>query len=169
MIKKSLFITGVVFLGLSGCAEQTIYDRYKAGLPAENVLYLAGATEASRNRDVTNCQVYAAQQVPQNQVIRTSSSYTTPVQTTCNHIGTQVFCNTSGGQTYGGGTYSVDANANLRSRVYHQCLADRGYRYVNLPVCPAGVVLKNRGKLPPLSRTTCYMATPDGRSAIGEY
>ncbi len=124
MIKKSLFITGVVFLGLSGCAEQTIYDRYKAGLPAENVLYLAGATEASRNRDVTNCQVYAAQQVPQNQVIRTSSSYTTPV---------------------------------------------RGYRYVNLPACPAGVVLKNRGKLPPLSRTTCYMATPDGRSAIGEY
>jgi len=44
-------------------------------------------------------------------------------------------CSAYGGNTYGGQTYSVDANAGLRQNVIQQCMAKRGWQLVNLPPC----------------------------------
>jgi hypothetical protein len=134
-----------------------------------NFAYKTGGSGAAANNDITNCQVEAAQRVPQRQVSRTTASYTTPVQTSCNTIGTQTFCNSSGGDTIGGDNYTVDVNAGLRSKVFYQCMANKNYRYVNLPPCPNGVTLDNARGLLPLSNTTCYRVSPDGRSQVGNY
>lgn len=165
----TLPIATTLALLLAACAPQTAYEKFKAGQPLQNFPYKTGGTQAQTQRDTTNCQVLAANRVPQHHVIRQSPSFTTPVQTTCNRIGTQTFCNSTGGDTFGGQTYSEDANAGLRQRVFAQCMADQGYRYVNIPVCPAGVTLDSADRLLPLSRTTCYRMTADGRGAIGNY
>ena len=169
-MKNTQIAMSIVFMvGLTGCAPQTPYERFKAGAPLENYPYKTGATYSSINRDITSCQVRSVQQVPQQQVVRTTPTYTTPVQTYCNRIGTQTICNSTGGQTYGGQTYSVDANAELRQRVFAQCMIDIGYRYVNLPPCPQNAVFKASAGLPPLSLKTCYRVTPDGTTLIGNY
>lgn len=166
----SIIGLAVLVSALVGCAPQTLYDRYKAGQPIQNFPYKAGANEAEIQRSVTNCQIEAAQRVPQKMVSRTTPSYTTPVQTQCNRIGTQTFCNSTGGDTYGGQTYTSDANAGLRVQAFAQCMGDKGYRFVNVPVCPEGAEIKGsflEPRLRKLSVNTCYLITPDGRSFIG--
>jgi hypothetical protein len=165
----------VGFLGLlflASCAEPTPYDRYRSGVPLQNFPYKVGATEASSNGDITNCQIEAAQRVPQQLASHTTPTYQTPAQTTCNRIGTQTFCSTTGGQTYGGQTTIYDANAELRGRAEQQCMVRNGYRYLQIPACPASVtgdslVLGRNGGLPPITVGTCYIVFPDGRWLIG--
>ena len=174
MIKKKTTITALVLLGLIGCVAttETAYEHFLAGKPWMNFAYKTGASFSSTNNDITNCQVEAAQRVPQQQVVQTTPSYTTNTQTFCNRIGTQTLCNTTGGQTIGGNTYSTDANAGLRSRVFYQCMANKNYRYVNIPPCPEGVVFRSSdapGVLPPLSETTCYRVYPDGAWSVARY
>lgn len=171
MKNKSILAT-LGLVGLMGCAagQLSTYEHFKAGKAWNNFPYKTGATFQSLNRDMTNCQVEAAQRVPQQQVLHTTPSFTTNTQTYCNRIGTQTFCNTTGGNTIGGQVYSTDANAGLRGRVYHQCMANNGYRYVNLPPCPDGVTLKpETNGLLPLARTTCYRAFPNNNWQIGNY
>lgn len=162
----------VLALGVAGCAgTPTLYDNYRAGKPLAGFPYKAGVGWAEIENDKTTCEIEAAQRVPQHLRAHTTASYTTPVQTTCNRIGTQTFCNSTGGQTYGGGTTYSDANQGLRLRAYGQCMARNGYRFINIPACPAGSDLsaQNHEKvLRPLSRRTCYQAHPSGAYAIGD-
>lgn len=173
MTKKFAAFASLTFIGLIGCATAQLspYEHFKAGKPWENFAYKTGATLPSLNQDITNCKVEAVQRVPQQQVIKTTPSFTTNTQTFCNRIGTQTICNTTGGNTIGGDVYTVDANTGLREQVYHQCMANKNYRYVNLPPCPEGVTFKNEnGKgLLPLSRTTCYRAFPNNGWEVGNY
>ena len=172
MLIKYKTASFVVFLGLMGCvAAQTPYEQYQAGVPLRAYPYKAGVSFARIDSDRTDCQIEAAQRVPQNIVVSTTPSYSTPVQTTCNQIGTQTFCNQTGGQTYGGQTTSSDANAGLRVRAYGQCMANKNYRFVDIPACPQGVDLSSQNNEPvlrPLSRTTCYQIYPSGGFAIGD-
>lgn len=162
----------VTIIGLVGCgAPQTLYDQYQAGIPLRAFAYKAGVGWSEIDRDKTNCEIEAAQRVPQNISVQTSPSYSTPTQTYCNQIGTQTLCNTTGGQTYGGQTTSSDANAGLRVRAYAQCMAGKNYRFVDIPACSAGTDLSSQNNetvLRPLSRTTCYQASPSGGYAIGD-
>jgi hypothetical protein len=159
-------------LVVSACmSAPSFYDNYKAGNPLRAFPYKAGVGWAEIDRDKTNCEIEAAQRVPQNIVVQSSPTYTTPTQTYCNQIGTQTFCNTTGGQTYGGQTTSSDANAGLRVRAYGQCMAQRGYRFVDIPACPPGTDISsqhNETVLRPLSRRTCYQAYESGGYAIGD-
>jgi hypothetical protein len=166
----SILGLAVLASALVGCAPQTPYDKYKAGQPIQNFPYKAGTTPAETQRTLTDCQIEAAQRVPQQMVVRTTPSYTTPVQTQCNRIGTQTFCNSTGGDTYGGQTYTSDANAGLRVQAFAQCMGDKGYRFVNVPACPMGTTAANLDKSPvlrPFSRNTCYFVTESGQSAVG--
>jgi hypothetical protein len=154
---------------LVSCATtQTVMSSYKAGKPIQT-WYKNNATFPEIDNASTSCQVYAAQQVPQNMQVRQSPSYTTPVNTYCNRIGTQTLCNSYGGDTIGGGVYSVDANGILRNKVFLQCMASTGHQYVNISPCPAGVQLKTNGRLPNLSGKTCYMPATETTFAIYEY
>ena len=163
-------LAGLVLL--VGCAEPTFLDQYKAGAPLQSFPYKAGATGATLSNDITNCEIEAAQRVPQNLASRTSPTYRTPTQTTCNRIGTQVFCNTTGGQTYGGQTTIFDANSGLRGRAEMQCMVSNGYRFLDIPACPVGVrpealVVARNGGLPPVTAGTCYLVDPSGAWMIG--
>lgn len=159
-------------LVLAACEAPTLYDRYIAGMPMEAIPYKVGATGATLRNDITNCEIEAAQRVPQQVASRTSPTYTTPTQTSCNRIGTQTFCNTTGGQTYGGQTTIFDANADLRSRAQQQCMLVNGYRFLDIPACPAGtspgsLTTARNGGLPPIAASTCYVVAPDGSWMIG--
>jgi len=168
--------TKVAFLalvGLAACSAQTLspHANYLAGKPLTNFYYKAGVGFTQIQNDKTDCQVSAVQKVPQHTVIQTSPSYTVPTQTYCNRIGNQVLCNQTGGQTYGGTVSSTDANANLRARVWAQCMAQKKYRIVNIPACRQGVSLASQGNekvLRPLSQMTCYIAYPSGGISIGD-
>ena len=72
--------------------------------------------------------------------VYTTPVYTTPIETNCYPQGKNTSCTTTGGhvyggRTYGGQSYSYDANEALRARVVMQCLSERGYQRVTLPVC----------------------------------
>ena len=158
-------------LTVSAClSAPSLYDNYKAGLPLSAFPYKAGIGWAQIDWDKTDCEIEAAQRVPQHIVFQTSPTYTTPTQTNCHQIGTRTFCNTTGGQIYGGQTTSSDTNAGLRIRAYDQCMERKGYRFVNIPPCPAGTDLPSRqGEtvFQPFSGRTCYQVYQSGSYAIG--
>ena len=155
----------VFVLVVSACTSApSLYNNFKAGKPLEVVPYKAGVELAQTEQDNTNCEIEATQRVPQNIVAKTRPGYTLPTNTNCNRIGTQTFCNTTGGGTLGGGTTYTDTNANLRRRAYGQCMVGKGYRFVDIPACPIGrrphetdlYSLNKNTIYPPLSRQTCY-------------
>ncbi|MFM2477317.1 hypothetical protein [Celerinatantimonas sp. MCCC 1A17872] len=161
-------ILAVLTMSLAGCSS-TFYSNYKDGKPLVNFPYKA-ENSAMRQRNFTDCKIEAVQRVPQHIVSSTMPTYTTPVQTRCNTIGTQVFCNTTGGQTYGGQTYTSDTNAGLRKQAFVECLVDHGYRFVTIPACPLGTTqynLDSSNGLQPLSSNTCYIAFRKGGYRVG--
>lgn len=92
----------------------------------------------------------------------TTPTYTTPTQTSCYNNGYSVQCNTTGGQTYGGDTYSFDANKKLRSEFYAQCMIDKGWSVVNVPNCdpkkvPEALKSKLMGRLRVPNESSCYL------------
>ncbi len=154
-----------IVLVVAGC-EATSYQGYKAGKPLTSFPYKANASDAVLQNEMLDCQVDATQRVPQRTVVSTTPTYTTPVQTFCNQIGYQTICNSTGGQTYGGNVVTSDANSGLRDRVYMQCMARKGWDWVNIPACPAGVGPENltRGRnngLPVRTSATCYLSRED--------
>lgn len=171
MKNKLIFISFPVLVVVLGCAAQVTPEKlYLAGKPFAIPFYKSGATIAAVASEKLDCEVSAAQRVPQNMQVKTTPTYTTPTNTTCNKIGYSTFCNTTGGQTYGGQTYSVDANADLRRRAFSQCMAQKGWRSASIPPCPEGVtpaqLTLSGNRLPALSRGTCYIAK-DGVEVIG--
>lgn len=162
-MRSSVFVPGLLVAGLLGCAAPTPYDRFRAGEAMTNFPHKTGATYAEIDRAATECQISAAQRVPPNVQVHTTPTYTSPSQTYCNRIGTQVLCNTVGGDTYGGQTYSTDANEPLRQKAVQMCMGDRGYRFVSIPACPRDTPeerMQRSPKLPALSSKTCYTVTP---------
>lgn len=115
--------SAVILVALAACeTEQTIV--YRPDTPA-----------STRSRDLLACELMAAQQVPVNTQIRTNPVYVSPANIQCTSYGYSTSCYDYGSQVSGGGVYSVDANVGLRARVRAQCLADRGYSAVTLPIC----------------------------------
>jgi hypothetical protein len=154
----------VVFLSLIGCATspQTPFESYQAKIPFSNLPYKAGASWSSSDSDATDCRIEASQRVPQNIVESTTPTYTTPVSSQCNQIGTQTLCTQTGGRTRRGRTTSTDTNVSLRTRAYEQCMVNKNYRFVDIPACPPvpnlHALIIETALFPPLTPTTCYRA-----------
>lgn len=143
------------FVSLGACVATT-----------ESYLYKEGATVAKTDTDYFQCEVEAARGIPQETRLATTPTFTTPVQTNCYRIGYSVQCNSTGGQTYGGQTYSYDANSELRATYFARCLAARGYNVVELPVCdkskvPADLLKKLGGKQRLPQQEACYVAVTE--------
>lgn len=171
MNKRSALALSVFGVLLLGCASaMTPAQLYKAGKPFHFAFYKAGGTQAELKNDQLNCQIEATQRVPQNMQIRTTPTYTTPVTTTCNQIGYSTYCNSSGGDTYGGKAYSVDENSGLRQQASLQCMARLGYRSYDIPPCPKGVTPNQLKSIPVgkgaqrITPRTCYIATDEGQT-----
>ncbi len=153
MKRSAIFKTVLPLLALAACAPLGTY-------------YKEGVTQSRLNKDLTNCEVSAAQQVPPNKQIRSTPIYVTPVTTTC-EAGK---CTSIGGYVRGGHVYSVDTNKALRGRVKAQCMSSKGYQYVDLPRCTSeqlqGRNVKVVTRLPRLTNTVCATSLPGGGSGI---
>lgn len=159
-----------VIVLVSGC-EMTTEDLVKQGKPIEKFYPVKNGVTIDRyNDDFLNCEIEAAQRVPQNMSIGTTPIVRTPVRTQCYSTGYgNMSCTQTGGQTYGGHAYSYDANAGLRIEAQRQCLARSGYRVIEIPKCPPNAKVRPVSvKLPPLSANTCYVAYDDGEYDITE-
>ncbi|CUH77400.1 hypothetical protein TRM7557_01353 [Tritonibacter multivorans] len=166
-MKLSIFLVCLAAGMLSACdVQRSPAQLYEARKPLVFDHYKNGATSDEIDRDVLDCQIEASQRVPQNLQVRTTPAYTTPVNTYCSGSGYYVSCNSYGGQTIGGDTYTIDVNSSLRAKARAQCVARKGYRAVSIPPCPVGVnaeSMKLKSKqgvlaLPKFSSKTCYFA-----------
>lgn len=169
MFKSRLLVSAVALAALAGC-EPTTEQLVKQGKPIEKVYpSKAGVTVGQMQNDFTDCEIEAAQRVPQQMTIGTTPTYTTPLSTQCVNNGYSVSCNTTGGQTYGGQTYSYDANAGLRGKAEAQCLIRSGYSLATIPKCPEGANVRPvLAQLYPLSTNTCYVSDAEGNYAFTE-
>lgn len=100
-----------------------------------NTYYAEGVRFADLERDNTACDVIALRDAPVANVVRQGP----PQYIRRRHCDSSGNCHVSGGYWVPGDIYTVDVNAGLRARVKGQCMADRGYRPVELPACPPGV------------------------------
>ena len=101
------------------------------------VVYRPGSTGEQRSSALTACETEAIGKVPRAIASGVTPTYRTPSNVQCYGSGNYVSCQEYGGQTYGGTSYNYDANQDLRDRVTAQCLMQKGYQVISLPVCNA--------------------------------
>lgn len=147
---KAIIVAGICAT-VSACVPTTSY-----------YLYNKKANVSRAHKDDYNCELAAARAVPQALRIATTPTYSTPVTTNCYNTGYSVQCNTSGGQVYGGDTYSYDANRQLRNEFYASCMANKGWTVYELENCdpekvPATLREKLNGRLRPPKEGACYL------------
>ena len=124
--------------------------------------YAEGVSAARLDRDTTQCDVLALSQAPVANQTRQSPPRYVP-RRVCDAQGN---CHDRGGYWVPGEVYSVDVNKELRSRVKALCMADRGYRSVELPACPKRVADAappgRSAVLPRLNANSCAIRTQGG-------
>ncbi len=170
MLNRQIILSVAALLFVAGCVETTA-DMVKQGKPIEKFYPVKkGVTTDSYDNDWLNCEIEAAQRVPQNTAIETTPVYRTPVQTQCYSTSYgSMNCTQTGGQTYGGDTYSYDANLGLRVEAQKQCMTRSGYRNTTIPKCsPDAQIRKGSATLPPLSAGTCYISDEKGNYSVTE-
>lgn len=157
----------LVCVALAGCVE------------APPVWYREGATGAAVSRARLDCDVLAVNRVPTNTQISTIPAVVSPTYTSCRPgYGGNVSCTTTGGQVYGGGVTSYDANAGLRHQVVAQCMESKGWQKITLPYCTDAVSFSywrrvkadpgyfSRQQTPKITASTCVAPLQDGSLQI---
>jgi len=138
---------------LSACAPLSIYHR-------------AGVSVARMQSDQLNCEVRAVKDAPVANQIRQSPPVFVPARQVCNGAKCTVFP----GYWEQGQIYTVDVNAGLRARVEGQCMAQKGYRPVEVKLCDSKIkALVAPGQttvLPKLTDNACAIRHQDGRWQI---
>ena len=124
---RSLLVLGFVSVGLlAGCGPQ-MNDQY--------MYKERPVSKKQKASDMISCAVDAAKQVPASTQVGTTPTFTTPVScSSYTTYGGYIDTDCTGGQTYGGQTYSYDANQGLRDTVYSQCMAKQGYSRTATPI-----------------------------------
>ncbi len=100
------------------------------------VYYKAGAPVAAADRALLDCRVTAANKVPVNQVTRVIPGPRVPPKRVCDGDGN---CTIIPGRHLPPRIITEDANEGLRKQVVTQCMSDKGYQYVRIPNCSAGI------------------------------
>lgn len=129
--------------------------------------YKPGATVATLNRETTACQVRALRDVPPSTLTRRKPPVFIPPSQVCDASGN---CAVRPGYYVPGGFETYDPNDGLRLRVERQCMADKGFAPVSIPVCPDGIANAAPSgvttRLPPLSDRSCVIRNSDGSFQI---
>lgn len=108
-----------VFLGLAACGPLPVY-------------YKTGSDQTRTNSDTLTCEVKALKDAPVANQIRQRPPVYYQGRRHCNSSGS---CWTSPGYWVDGGTYTVDVNQGLRNQLEQNCMAQKGYRRLELPRC----------------------------------
>ncbi|MEM6888883.1 MAG: hypothetical protein AAF636_12175 [Pseudomonadota bacterium] len=147
----------LVFLAaavLTGCAPLRIY--HQPGVPV-----------ATMQRTLLDCQVSALEAAPVANQIRQEPPRYIPGNRYCDGAGN---CYRRGGYWIDGRTYTVDRNADLRTRVERQCMADQNYSFSEIPRCSAAVKTAappdKTTVLPPIGPQSCAIRYDDGSYQI---
>lgn len=153
-MKNTVLALATALVGLTACAPLQTY-------------YKTGASVATLNRDTTACEVAALRDVPQSIQIRRKPPIFIAGKQVCGDAGN---CTQTPGYYIDGGVESYDQNAGLRIRVEQQCMADKGYAPVSIPVCPDSVANAAPAgattRLPALTETSCVIRNRDGSFQI---
>ncbi len=129
--------------------------------------YKPGVSVVQLNRDQTRCDLSALRQVPVSTQVRRDPPEYFPPRRHCLPGGR---CRVTPGYWIPGEVYSYDANLGLRRRVAQQCMADRGYAPVSIPLCSNAVARsvprRATTRLPRLTEGSCVIRNPDGSLQI---
>ena len=144
-MRRYLFVSATFAL-LSGCVPVSVYHK-------------TGGNLAQLQNDEVTCQVQALQKVPVNRMTRI-----TPIRTLPREV-----CNSKGHcrivyMEFGGEVETYDANLPLRQKVETQCMINKGYQQIDIPICntrPATLP----GTMPALNAKTCAVKTKAGYRA----
>ena len=98
--------------------------------------YKPGAPVALADRALLDCKVVAVNKVPVHPVTRVIPGPRLPPRQVCDANGN---CTLFPGQHLPPEIVTEDANAGLREQVVAQCMADKGYQFVRIPACSAGI------------------------------
>lgn len=132
-----------------------------AGCFPVDVYHKNGASLARLQSDETACKVKALKEVPVNKLTRVTPVHVIPHQT-CDSEGN---CETTY-TTFGGHVVVYDANKDLRARYVAQCMVDKGYAQVELPICQGPAPETLPGKVPALTEDSCAVRTKTGYRAV---
>lgn len=146
--RPALITLGLATFVLAACGPLGIYHK-------------PGAQVSTMNRALTNCEVEALAKVPVDRRVERDPVRIVP-RRVCDSDGN---CNVIYDRV-GGEVRSYDNNAELRQRVLGQCMADGGYRYVELPACPQAVkrAVPQAATtiMPQLTSNSCSIRNSDG-------
>ncbi|WP_323782575.1 hypothetical protein [Thalassovita sp.] len=143
----------LVAIVMAGCAPLGLY-------------YREGAEVSAMNSDLTDCQVSALKKVPVAQELRHTPVRVVPIQQ-CDANGANCIRDY---EIVGGDPYTVDVNKDLRKKVEAQCMANKGYQWVELPACTSSVASAASKQvtriLPKLSAKSCAINRGEGHWQI---
>lgn len=111
--------------------------------------YKGSASQKRANSQLTECQVNATKDVPTS-------------------IEKKVTGGVLIGYIYIPTTSDVDTNDQLRNKVVAQCMTNKGYQPVELPVCPGNVVMPDMNKRVTISSKSCFKQLSGGYFAIAQ-
>jgi hypothetical protein len=134
-----------------------------------SIYHRAGAPVAQLERTQLRCEVAALRDAPVATETRRTPAVYIPPRRICDASGA---CETRGGYWEPGTLYTVDVNKGLRQRLEGACMADSGFRPVQIDRCPAGLAdaapVRPTEILPTLTAQSCAIVYPDGRWQIVE-
>jgi hypothetical protein len=141
-------------LALAGCAPLTTY--YKPGVSVNTL-----------ERQTLACQTRALRDVPSSTQVRRAAPRFIPAQRFCTAAGA---CTTRPGRHIPGEIVTFDPNDGLRKRVEIQCMADKGFAPVSIPLCPDAIARATPARatatLPNLNPNSCVIRNSDGSFQI---
>lgn len=108
----------LLLLGLASCGPLPVY-------------YNEGRDQTRTNSDTVTCKLEALKEAPVANQIRQRPPVYYPGRQHC-HDGK---CWSSPGYWVDGGSYTVDVNQGLRRQLEQRCMAQKGYRRLELPRC----------------------------------
>ncbi|THH39206.1 hypothetical protein E4Z66_03990 [Aliishimia ponticola] len=138
---------------LATCGPLTLYHK-------------PGVSVARLQQDELTCETRALRDAPVANELRQDPPIFVPPRRVCGRHG---HCRTHGGYWRPGNIYTVDVNAGLRRRIEAQCMASKGYRPAQIPLCPPGTKVSGpTNVLPPLTERSCAVRLETGGFAIVE-
>jgi hypothetical protein len=119
---ENLFSGIFIFVFLAGCAPQSIY--HKKGMVLSSV-----------QKDYDACKIKSFKEIPLNNIVTYSPGVHNPGSLSCYTIGSLTNCNRIGALDIPERISSRDENEEMRTRFINSCMNNKGYTYVELPVC----------------------------------
>jgi hypothetical protein len=169
MTDAPLSVNSIVLNGMLGHLGfmKPVFTLFAAGMALVacgplSLYYRPGVSVTRMQNDQISCEVGALKDAPVANELRQRPPIFIPGRQICGTGG----CYTNRGYWVSGGSYTVDLNSDLRSRVETQCMSRKGYQPIDVPLCTGAVKASfppgQTQVLPKLTQSTCAVRYDDG-------